>query len=216
MRRADSVAALLLGTIVALPASAQMRGDPSHAIVSEINRARADPTGYADELRAYRMQFEGRIVTLPGRDQQLMTSEGVSAVDEAIRFLDRQAPLPPLLPSAIFRQAAADHVRDQGGRGATGHAGSDGLTPGMRVKRRGGHIYVAESITYGPERADDVVRQLIIDDAVPKRGHRKMLFDTRWRHAGAACGGHQAYRQMCAIEFGETANGDIRPPTPRE
>ena len=54
MRGADSVAALLLGAIVAPPASAQMRGDPGDVIVSEINRARADPTGYADELRSYR------------------------------------------------------------------------------------------------------------------------------------------------------------------
>lgn len=73
-----------------------------------------------------------------------------------------------------------------------------------------------KSIAYGPEYAEDMVRQLIIDDAVPTRGHRKMLFDTRWRHAGAACGDHRGYRRMCVIDFGETANGDIRPPVTRE
>jgi len=207
---------LMLGALAALPASAQERGEPGEAIVAEMNRVRVDPRGYARELRAYRMRFEGKVVTLPGRDQRLLTDEGVAAVDEAIRFLERQPPLPRLLPSEIFARAARDHIRDQGGKGATGHRGSDGSTPGVRVERRGGKIYVAESITYGPERADDVVRQLIIDDAVPARGHRKMMFDPRWRHAGAACGTHRTYRRMCVIEFGETANGDIRPSPPRE
>ena len=78
----------------------------------------------------------------------------------------------------------------------------------VRPRREGTTIYY--------QLENDHVRQLIIDDAVPKRGHRKMLFDTRWQHAGAASGRHQAYRQMCAIEFGETANGDIRPPISRE
>lgn len=177
---------------------------------------RGDPRGYARSLRDYRDGYEGRIVTLPDRDDRLMTQEGVAAVDEAIRFLERQPPLPPLLPSEIFARAAADHVRDQGDRGATGHVGSGRSTPGMRVQRRGGKIYVGESITYGPDNAEDAVRQLIIDDGVPTRGHRKMLFDTRWRHAGAACGPHRGYRWMCVIDFGETANGDVRPPTPRE
>jgi uncharacterized protein YkwD len=216
LRRADPIAAVLLGIFAACPAPAQDRAVRGDAVVAEINRVRADPRAYARELRSYRTRFDGKIVTLPGRDDRLMTEEGVAAVDEAIRFLDRQPPLPALLPSAIFNRAAADHVRDQGGRSATGHVGSDGSSPGIRVQRRGGLIYVAESITYGPERADDAVRQLIIDDAVPKRGHRKMMFDTRWRHAGAACGSHQRYRSMCVIEFGETANGDVRTPVPRE
>ncbi len=213
MPRADPIAALLLGALTAFPAAAQEHGD---AIVAEINRVRADPRDYARSLREYRERYDGRVVTLPGGDDRLLTHEGVAAVDEAIRFLDRQTPLPPLLPSPIFARAAADHVRSQGNRGAMGHVGPDGSTPGIRVQRRGGHIYVGESITYGPDNAEDAVRQLIIDDAVPTRGHRKMLFDTRWRHAGAACGTHRGYRWMCVIDFGETANGDVRLPAPRD
>lgn len=216
MSRADLLAAPLLVALSALPATAQPRDDDGDAIVDEMNRVRDDPRGYARSLRAYRDGYDGRIVTLPGRDDRLMTQEGVAAVDEAIRFLERQAPLPPLLPGPILARAAADHARDQGSRGAMGHVGSGGSTPGIRVQRRGGHIYVGESITYGPDNAEDAVRQLIIDDGVPTRGHRKMLFDTRWRHAGAACGPHRGYRWMCVIDFGETANGDVRAPTPRE
>lgn len=213
MRRADG--AVLLALLVPGALSAQ-GADRGPAVVEEINRVRADPAGYAEELRAYRRLFRGKVVALPGLPHGLQTKEGVSAVDEAIRVLERQPRLPPLAPAPLLARAAADHVGDHGATGKTGHAGGDGSTPGERVKRRGGDIYVAESVTYGPERVVDVVRQLIVDDGVPKRGHRKMLFDPRWRHAGASCGRHRIYRQMCVIEFGETATGDILPPRPRD
>lgn len=193
-----------------IPAAAQ----EGSALVAEINRARADPQRYAEELRAYRKLFRGKIVWLPGLPHGLNTSEGLRAVDEAIMFMQRQPPLPPLGAAPLLARAAGDHVRDQGATGQTGHAGGDGSNPGARVKRRGGDIYVAESITYGPERVTDVVRQLIIDDGVPRRGHRKMLFDPRWRHAGAACGRHPAYRRMCVIEYGDTATGAYPAPRP--
>jgi uncharacterized protein YkwD len=198
-----SLAAALALALSAMPAAAQ----DGAALVTEINRARADPQRYAEELRTYRKLFRGKIVWLPGLPHGLNTSEGPRAVDEAIAFMARQPALPPLAAAPLLAHAAGDHVRDQGASGKTGHIGGDGTTPGARVKRRGGDIYVAESITYGPERVIDVVRQLIIDDGVPRRGHRKMLFDPRWRHAGAACGPHASYRRICVIEYGDTATG---------
>jgi hypothetical protein len=211
LRTISACAATLLACT---PAAAQTAGSDGAALLAEINRMRADPQFYADELRDYRELYDGLIVRFPDSDIGLITREGVRAVDEAIRYLDRQRPLLPLQPSALLARAAGDHVRDQGQRGATGHIGGDGSNPGMRVQRRGGQIYVGESITYGPDNAVDAVRQLVIDDNVPNRGHRAMLFETRWRHAGAACGRHRSYRWSCVIDFGETASGDVMPPAP--
>ncbi|MEP9360895.1 CAP domain-containing protein [Sphingomonas sp. KR3-1] len=137
----------------------------------------------------------------------MRTSEGTSAVDEAIRFLERQAPLPPMAPAALLAQAAGDHVREQGPRGGTGHISADGANSSMRVQRRGGGTYVAEVITYGPPSAVEVVRQLIVDDAVPGRGHRKALFAAEMRYAGVACEPHKEYRVMCVADLGRTVNG---------
>jgi uncharacterized protein YkwD len=97
--------------------------------------------------------------------------------------------------------AAADHVRDQGPRGGLGHAGTDRSAPATRVRRYGRWFgVVSENIQYGrAASARDVVADLLIDDGVPDRGHRRNIFDSAIRVAGAACGPHAMYAQMCVI-----------------
>jgi uncharacterized protein YkwD len=177
------------------------------AVIAEINFARANPKTYARRLREYRKGFEGRIVRYPGNPDGLRTSEGVAAVDEAIRFLERQKPLGPVEPSRLLARAAADHVAEQGPRGVTGHASRTGERVADRVRKHGGGTYVAENITYGPPSAMEVVRQLIVDDGVKGRGHRRIVYSPEFQFAGAGCGIHKVYRRMCVIVFGRTAEG---------
>ncbi len=59
----------------------------------------------------------------------------------------------------------------------------------------------AEAISYGYQSPQDVVRQLIVDDGVPGRGHRQVLFDASLRFAGVGCGPHRLYGAMCVIDF---------------
>jgi uncharacterized protein YkwD len=162
---------------------------------------------YARELRRYRSYYRGRIVWEPGNPVGLRTSEGIAPVDEAIRFLGRQPPLPPLAALPLLARAAADHVADQGPRAGEGHEGSDGSTPADRIRRRGGSRYgwTGEVIAYGPETPVAVVRGLIIDDGVPGRGHRMLLFSGRYLFAGAACGPHRGWRFMCVVEVSDSA-----------
>lgn len=176
-------------------------------VLAEINFARTRPQAYADRLRIYRTLFHGKIVYYPGNPTGLRTSEGVKAVDEAIRFLEKQEPLEPIEASRLLAQAAGDHVQEQGPRGGTGHFSKDGANPRDRVGRRGGGNYVAEVITYGPPSAAEVVRQLIVDDDVPGRGHRKTLFAAEMRYAGVACGPHRTYRAMCVADLGRNPDG---------
>jgi len=194
---------LPLALALAMPAQSGIEA----AVLAEINFARTRPRDYAEQLRAYRKFFKGRIVWYPGNPDGLRTEEGVRAVDEAIRFLDRQVPLEPIAPATLLARAARDHVREQGPSGATGHYSADGANPRDRVQRRGGGSYVAEVITYGPPSAVEVVRQLIVDDAVPGRGHRKTLFAAEMRYAGVACGPHRGYRVMCVADLGRKADG---------
>lgn len=194
---------LPLALALAMPAQPGIEA----AVLAEINFARTRPRDYAEQLRAYRKFFKGRIVWYPGNPDGLRTEEGVRAVDEAIRFLERQAPLEPIAPAILLARAARDHVREQGPSGETGHYSADGANPRDRVQRRGGGSYVAEVITYGPPSAVEVVRQLIVDDAVPGRGHRKTLFAAEMRYAGVACGPHRGYRVMCVADLGRKADG---------
>ncbi|HVF93875.1 MAG TPA: CAP domain-containing protein, partial [Sphingomonas sp.] len=136
--------------------------------------------------------------------------EGVAPVDEAVRFLEQQDRRRPLSPAAILRDAAGDHCADQASDGSVGHAGSDGTDPGARVERRGGGSYVGEVITYGSDTAEDVVRQLIVDDGVADRGHRKLVFAADIDFAGVSCGSHPAFGTMCVIDVARTRDGRAR------
>lgn len=178
-------------------------------IVAEINRARADPPGYARELVRYRALYRNGTVWIPGNPRGLRTHEGTVPVDEAIRYLSSLAPVPPLSQASHLSQAAADHVADQGASGQQGHQGGDGSNPYDRIRRRGGgrHGGSGEVIAYGSGDAVSVVRQLIIDDGVPDRGHRILLFSPRFRFAGAACGRHPGWRYMCVVDFSDSVPG---------
>lgn len=176
-------------------------------VLAEINYAREHPREYAEQLREYRRYFDGRVLNLPGDPNGLITNEGPDAVDEAIDFLERQQPLSPLDLGQLLMLAAQDHADDQGASGATGHVGRGGLTPGERVKRRGGDIYVGEGIYYGNGDAAAVVRGLIVDDGVPGRGHRALLFKPDFRYAGVGCAEHRRFGGMCVIDFAGTPDG---------
>lgn len=182
-------------------------------VLAEINAARQNPREYAERLREYRRYFDGRMLFLPGDPNGLVTNEGTDAVDEAIDFLERQAPLPPLDAGQLLTLAAQDHADDQGASGGTGHASRDGLTPGDRVKRRGGDIYVGEGIWYGSGDAGAVVRSLIVDDGVRGRGHRELLFKSDFRFAGVGCGPHRRFGSICVIDFSGTTDGAPLLPT---
>ncbi|NVN89985.1 MAG: CAP domain-containing protein [Desulfuromonadales bacterium] len=187
---------------LAAPAVAQ---DESLArqILEEINLARNNPQVYVDYLREFRSRFQGASYTDFGSRDRVLTSEGVAAVDEAIRFLTRQKTLPPLIWSRGLGAAASELVREQGKSGTTGHGERGDMR--RRIERQGtwgGRI--AENIVYGPTDARAMVLQLIVDDGVPGRGHRKNQFNPVFGTAEVACGPHPRFGTMCSIDFAGT------------
>ena len=169
-------------------------------IVAELNAARTDPQAYARKARALRAQFNGDRIERPG-ETDLLTREGPAAVDEAIAFLEGQAPLPSLREAPGLTRAAADHVSEQGRTGAVAHVGEDGSSPADRMRRQGRWSATGEAIAYGAERAEDVILQLIVDDGVPDRGHRRILFSPAYTLVGAACAPHPVWRTACVLDF---------------
>ena len=190
----------LLSLLIATGAGAEPDG-MARQMLAETNLARTAPRRYAGHLQEMRSLYHGKAYRMPGSGAVLMTSEGVAALEEAISFLSKQKPLPPLAWSQGLAEAAADLVRDQGKAGEVGHDGNSG---GMQKRieshgKWGGRI--AENIGYGPDTARFMVISLIIDDGVPDRGHRKNIFNPDFQVAGAACGPHPVYRIMCVMDF---------------
>jgi uncharacterized protein YkwD len=170
-------------------------------ILAEMNRVRANPVGYAKFLQAWRKRFQGKQAKL-SPSLFLQTREGTTAVDEAIRAVRKIEPVPPLRLSVGMSIAAREHVIYQGKRGLIGHKGRGGSMPYARINRHGRWLKVAgENNSYGPDTAAAVVRDLIVDDGVPDRGHRINMFRADYRVAGIACGYHKNYRTMCVIDY---------------
>jgi uncharacterized protein YkwD len=213
VKRAATAAAPLAAACVSVPAGpARVPTLPlpptaacctalERGVLDELNRARTDPERFAAELEARLPHFRGYIYRPPGAEVGVRTVEGAAAVREAMRVLRATRPLPPLRLSRGLSAGAADHVRDHGPRGAMGHTGRDGSTPASRASRYGRWFgIVSENIQYGRAAgAREVIADLVIDDGVAERGHRRNALDRNIRVAGVSCGPHMTYGQMCVI-----------------
>jgi uncharacterized protein YkwD len=175
-------------------------------ILAETNRLRHDPKQYADELENLKQYYDGLLLKLPGFPV-LETTEGVTAVDEAIAALRRTRSLSQLTPSQGMSLGARDHVKDLGDRGTTGHYGSDGSDPFARISRYGNWEVVpgsiaGENISYSPINiAHWHILQWLIDDGVPNRGHREALLRSEYQRTGVSCGTHSVYENMCVMGY---------------
>jgi len=174
------------------------------AVVREITKIRMFPREYAKYLRALGTRFQGTLWRL--RDHvPIRTQEGRPAILEAAEFLEQVQPIPGVLRfSEGLHGAARDHVLDQGPSGQTGHVGVDGSTVRERILRHGSFAStIGEVINYGEETPRMTVIQLVIDDGVPDRGHRKNLFNPNFRVAGAAIGSHRGYGSMTVVDMAD-------------
>jgi len=180
---------------------AKYLSEHENEILREHNLARSDPAAYAKIVEEWRDYYRGRRRFLPGR-RPVWTNEGVEGVEEAVRFLLLQEPVPPLVASKGLSKAARDHVRDSGPNGRMGHVGSDDSEPADRVNRYGKwYGRVGENITYGGYSARELIIRLIIDDGIEDRGHRRNIFNPQYRIAGLSFGDHRGYRTMCVITY---------------
>ena len=190
-------------TTAATPAAVTTTGTLSERVVHEINACRTNPSAFAARLEKTKQYYQGKNV-VKANETTLVTNEGVSAVDECIQVLQKTAPMSPLtLPMcAGLTQSCQDHNDDTGPKGITGHDGSEGSKPADRINRHG--LWsggCAENISYGHDDPFQIVAQLLVDDGVPSRGHRKNLLTPAFNNVGVAVGPHKIYRVMCTQNF---------------
>jgi len=156
------------------------------SVLAEINFARTQPQKYAGIVEAHADRRGG--------------DDG--ATREAVAFLRRARPLPPLVRSEGISRAALGHAQEVGSRGGSGHSSANGATPWRRMARHGQWSgYVGENIDYGNGDPRSIVISLIVDRGVRSRAHRANLFSPNFRVVGVGVAPHANWGTMCVMNF---------------
>lgn len=169
-------------------------------LLDEFNYVRQNPKEYAAYLESLIPCYNGNIVTFPD-EGTYNTKEGVTALNEAINVLKDQSPLNPCTLSEGLSKAAKFHCDDIGPKGLLQHEGSDGTDFFDRLLKYGTTNYAGENIAFGSKTAKSVIRNLIIDDGVSNRGHRKNILDSKFNNVGFGIGFHSIYDTMVVQDF---------------
>ena len=171
-------------------------------VILELNKVRLNPAKYAEDYLAKLLNaYDGKLLTFDDAIP-IRTQEGKRALLECIRELKKTQALPILSPSPGLSQAAKLLVVDQQKSGKVGHIGEKGSNPQSRVEQFGNWTDgLAENITYGSNSPQQVVINLLIDDGVPNRGHRKNILNKTFKTIGVAAGSHPKYKKMCVMEM---------------
>ena len=184
-----STAALLLAAISV--SCGNMAEDPNAAyfaklendVLDEINKARTNPKEYAEK---YLVPY-------------VENGNASEAMKECIIEMKNTKALKALQPSKKLTLAAKEWVNVQGPGGGVGHGNT-----GERIHKQGLYPHTwGENISYGYNDARKIVIQLLEDDKVPGREHRKTILSRAFTHVGIGCGTHKRYSYMCVQDFAE-------------
>ena len=180
-------------------------------VILEMNKARADPRQFADLYLVPRLErFDGKLYIEKGtgagnsKGRMILTREGAAVVKECIEFMYKQTPRSPLKPSKGLTQAAKEHAESQVLTNEFGHTRADGTSPFENMGRYGSFMGCGENISYGMRAARDTVLQLLIDDGVSSRGHRKNLMSKKYSSAGVGFAENkETQRTECVIDYAQ-------------
>lgn len=148
-------------------------------ILSEINRVRTDPQGYAQWLEEQQQYFDGIWLRLPG-EKPIRTNRGRKALQEAIAILKEQPPLPPL------------EISDQTAAKATSELENFATANNIQF------------FSYGRTTATGIVMGLVVDDLFPDRRRRNSLLSPEAENTGVVCQPDPRYAKVCAIAYSDS------------
>ena len=154
-------------------------------ILSEINRVRTNPQGYAQWLEEQRQYYDGIWLKLPG-EKPIRTNKGLKALNEAISALKEQQPL------------AALDISDT--TLATANAKLDNFATANNI----------QNISYGRVTPKGIVMSIVVDELFPDRRRRKSLLSSHANDTGVVCKPDPRYAKVCAIAYSDTeANAEV-------
>ncbi|MBE9043831.1 pre-peptidase C-terminal domain-containing protein [Pleurocapsales cyanobacterium LEGE 10410] len=150
-------------------------------ILSEINRVRTNPQGYAQWLEEQRQYYDGIWLRLPG-ERPVRTNKGQKALEEAIAILKEQKPLSAL---DVSKETAATAITKL-----------ENFATANNI----------QYISYGRVTAKGIVMSLVVDDLFPDRRRRNNLLSPDVENTGVVCKPDPRYAKVCAIAYSDFTN----------
>lgn len=145
-------------------------------MVQEINFVRCYPKEYAAIVAA-------ELGKRSAKEEGLKPDELV-ALNELLAELKVMQPLAPLDVSECLSKAAKKHGADMKAKGFIAHEGSDGKEPHDRMNAACGKTETSGENIGGGDSVRGKVIELLIDEGISGRGHRRTLLDADWTHVG--------------------------------
>ena len=169
-------------------------------LVLAMNLIRHNPEKYSTLYVFPRLQyFQGTTFHFPGR-VPLRTKEGIEAVRELYLELQEAESMPLFYPSKGMSKASADHARYMRRTATASHEGGGGLT--ARVSKHGQWVSgLAENLAWATTNAHETIVNLMIDDGVRNRGHRKNILNPAYTKVGVANDEHPRFATSWVINY---------------
>lgn len=178
-------------------------------ILDLINQVREKPTSIVQQLEDMKKHFKKLEYCNPDLEFNVMTEEGEEAVENCIAFLNA-APAVPKLVRKPELDAAARKLADDIGKNGTGTSSDEKLAMEVRIKeakKESGSM--AENVSFGWKDPAQIVLQMLIDDGVKSRGHRKNFLSPTFTEVGIALSTHKIYNHCCVFDlFGKSQAQD--------
>ena len=188
--------------LTAIAAQANYLSSAEQAVVNELNLLRANPPEYAQKyLVPLRDYYHGNYIEESGEARR-GCDECISALNEAVDALMATPGMGAVQVSRGISLAARDHVKEQGAAGGKSHFSADRSDSAARINKYG--LWVGsegEVIAFETDDPRKIIIQLVVDDGVPSRGHRKNLLSPEFKYAGVSIGYHKRLGTMCVIDL---------------
>ncbi len=181
--------------------------------IDEVNKARSNPSGYAQKVDEYISYFTGPIIKIPGINVQIRTQEGDAPYKETRDFLKNEQSVGVLTPSKALCEIAQE-LLDKVVDSDTGEI--DETETEQIIDKHGTFSgKFTRAMDFGGFTSEQVVINFLVCDGDPDRTQREPLLGRGLNKIGVAFGKHNIYSTVCVLvsctEFTNTKDADDTP-----
>lgn len=170
-------------------------------LLEELNTLRTNPAAYLYRLEQLEKSVRQGDFTVGTTYRYMMgAKEGVGPIEEAITHLRAvvNAPLKPVAPVYALAVAAQDYTGEADGASRFGDPNAKGQAVWQVVEWKG-NAQSKSMNSFATDNAVEIILQLLIDEGVPGRGHRKLLLDSSFTMVGVATETGKSWQRHAVI-----------------